>query len=87
MGFSGHLKFSQSWLLLAVCRTGLRTLDFILKALGHVRIALCASEFDPLLKCFDRARYVALAEEGSGFAKDARVALAFFGRIHEDYRK
>jgi hypothetical protein len=85
MTLFGYLKFSQSWLIFAGRRLGLRALEFLLKALGHARISLCASEFDALLKCFDRARYVALAEKGSSFAKDARVALAFFGRIHDDY--
>ena len=64
---------------------GLRALDFLLEALGHSRIPFSASELDALLKCFHRARYVALAEKCTGFAKDARIALAFFGSIHEDY--
>ena len=61
--------------------------DLGLEALGHACVALGGREVDTLLKRFDRARYVALAEKGPGFAKDASIALAFCGGIHEDYRK
>lgn len=71
--------------LVAFRRIALRTLDFSLEALGHLRITLSIGQLHALLKHFDGARYVALAEEGSGFAEDACVGLAFFGRIHEDY--
>lgn len=81
------MKLEKSWLLSGVLRTGLSALDFLFKALGHARIPFCASEFDPLLKSLDRARYVAPGERGAGSAEDPRIALAFFGRIHEDYRK
>jgi hypothetical protein len=81
------LKFAQSWLLFAVFETRSRAVDLGLEALGHARVALGGREVDTLLKRFDRARYVALAEKGPGFAKDASIALAFCGGIHEDYRK
>jgi|BogFormECP04_OM1_1039644.scaffolds.fasta_scaffold53912_2 hypothetical protein len=81
------LKFAQSWLLFAVFETRLRAVDLGLEALGHACVALGGREVDTLLKRFDRARYVALAEKGPGFAKDASIALAFCGGIHEDYRK
>ena len=60
-------------------------IDLVLEALGHPRVAERAGQFDALLKYLDRARYVALAEKGPGFAEDARVTFAFLGRIHEDY--
>lgn len=62
-------------------------IDLGLEALGHPKVALRVCQFDALLKHFGGARYVALAEKGPGFAEDASVALAFFGGIHEDYRK
>jgi len=67
--FFEHLKFTETWLP----ETRLHALDLALKAPLHRRIPLCASEFNALLKSLDRARYVALAEMSSGFAKDARV--------------
>jgi len=60
-------------------------IDFALEALSHPRVAERARQFAALLKYLDRARYVALAEKGPGFAEDARVALSFFGGIHADY--
>ena len=65
----------------------MRAIDLGLEALCHSHVALRGGQFHALLKHFDRARYVALAEKGPGFAKDAGIALAFFGSIHEDYRK
>ena len=61
--------------------------DFRLKLPHHSRIALDLGNGDAFLKYFNRARYVALAEESSGLTKDASVALTFSGGIHEDYRK
>ncbi len=78
------MKFAESWLLFGVFGVGLRALDFGLEALGHAGVALGGGKFHPLLKRFDGARYVAFAEEGSGFAEDTSVALAFFGGIHEE---
>ncbi len=63
----------------------MRAIDLALEALRHPRVALGGRQLDALLKDRDRARYVAFAEQGSGLAEDARVALAFFGGIHEDY--
>ena len=62
----------------------LRGFDFGLETPGHPRVGEAVGELHALLKHFDRARYLALAEKGSGFAKDPRVRFAFFGRIHED---
>lgn len=55
------------------------------EALCHPRVAERAGQLDALLQHSDCARYVALAEKGSGFAEDPSVALTFFGGIHEDY--
>ena len=79
------MKIAKSWLVFTVCGIGLCALDFFLEALGHSRIPFGASKFDALLKRFHRARYVAFAEQRTGFAKDACIAFAFFGGIHEDY--
>ncbi len=65
----------------------MRAIDFALEAFGHFRIALRVRELHAFLKHFDRARYVALAQQGPGFAENARITLTFFGGIHEEYRK
>ncbi len=74
-----------SHLFFAGSRSGLRAIDLGLEARGHLRVAERRGQLDALLKHLDRARYVALAEQGPGFAEDASIALAFFGGIHEDY--
>ena len=87
-GFLGALKFVQSWLfdgVFVVFRGRRGALDLALEALGHLHVALRVRKLHAFLKQFDGARYVALAEQGPGFAEDARVALTFFGGIHEDY--
>ena len=61
------------------------SIDIGLKARCHRGVAETARRFDSLLQDLDRARYVALAEKGSRFTKDAGVAFAFFGGSHEDY--
>ncbi len=79
------LKFKRSWL--PVFGAGLSAIDLGLKAIRHPRVAERVGQLHALLKHFDRASYVALAEKRPGFAEDASVALALFGGIHEDYRK
>ena len=68
-------------------RAGSRLSDLGLEPVRHPRVAERIGQLDALLKHFDRASYLALAEEGPGFAEDASIALAFFSGIHEDYRK
>ena len=83
--FFGLLTCERSWLFFRVLRTALDAPDLILKALSHAQIPFGASEFNPLLKSLDRASYVALGEKRARLAEDARITLAFFGCIHEDY--
>jgi hypothetical protein len=61
------------------------SIDIGLKACCHCGVSKIARDFDALLQDLDRSRYVALAEKGSRFAKDAGVAFAFFRCSHEDY--
>ena len=52
--------------------------DFRRKSARHRAVAELLGQRLALLQDVYGARYVALAEKDSGFAKDARVALAFF---------
>ena len=56
-----------------------KPLDFIAEPARHRGVALGLGQFHALLQYLDCARYVALADEGSGLAKDAGVAFSFSG--------
>jgi len=58
-----------------------KPLNFIAEAARHRGIALSPGQFHPLLQYLDCTRYVALADKGSGLAKDAGVAFSF-GGVH-----
>ncbi len=59
-----------------------KPLNFIAEAARHRGIALSPGQFHALLQYLDCTRYVALADEGSGFAKEAGVAFSF-GGVHD----